>query len=108
MSMMRELLEEENPLTPGKPYFRFSHLCVETVKEITLLRWNAKETSSATSSELDTVGEDHSIDPIRYFVNNKVNKALWDTRFEVFRESSEKYRDLRVKNEMSANPVLLI
>ena len=77
MALLAEMVEEENLFTKGKPYIRWSHKCGNSVKEMKLLRWSTKIHKQSGASYEDTEGHDHSIDPIRYFINNKVNYAIW-------------------------------
>lgn len=89
INLLRELVEEENPLTPGLPYIRVSPRCRNLMREFRFLRWfQVKKNTENTNSEI-TEGEDHGIDPLRYFVNNKVNHTLWKERRRLRSKTNE-------------------
>jgi hypothetical protein len=83
LEMMSELVEEENPLTPKKPYWRILPNCKHLIKEVRRLTWVLPKGNSSASGKLKTEGEDHCIDPHRYFFKNKVNKKYWERRRKV-------------------------
>ena len=80
MALLAEMIEEDNIFTPGKPYIRWSTRCGNSVKELKLLRWGKKTHKQSGATYEDTEGEDHAIDPLRYFINNKVNHVVWNKR----------------------------
>ena len=101
LSVLSEMIEEENPLTPGFPYMRFSYNCANTVKEYKMLRWSTKVHKQSGAEYEDTDGEDHAIDPCRYMVNNKVNYQVWAQRH---RKQIE-FNELAFGVGASANPL---
>lgn len=80
ITLLQELIESENPLTPGYPYIRISPKCKKMAKELTMLRWKKVKKNTATIERETTEGEDHAIDPLRYFINNKINHTMWKQR----------------------------
>ena len=101
LSVLSELISEENPLTPGFPYMRFSYKCIHTVKEYKMLRWSTKVHKQSGAEYEDTDGEDHAIDPCRYMINNKVNAQIWSARHRVQVE----FNELAYGCGASANPL---
>jgi hypothetical protein len=89
LSMVQSLVEEENPLTPGLPYFRFTYLVENCVRELKTLRWNPRDPKSTNSRVEETLGDNHAIDPMRYFANNKINLAMWEERYKLKAEFNE-------------------
>lgn len=89
INLLRELLETENPLTPGLPYIRVSANCKNLMKELTRLRWKKANRNTSTIDRETTEGEDHAIDPLRYFVNNKINHTMWKRRKELRTKTNE-------------------
>ena len=80
IALLQELIEEENPLTPGLPYIRICERAKPLVRELRFLRWfQPKRHTENVRAEI-TEGHDHCIDPIRYFIKNKVNHTLWKSR----------------------------
>lgn len=89
INLLRQLLEEENPLTPGLPYIRVSARCKNLIKEMTRLRWKKAKKNTSSIDRETTEGDDHAIDPLRYFVNNKINHTLWKRRKELRKKTNE-------------------
>lgn len=89
LSILQELLETENPLTPNLPYLRFSARCKAIKKELRFLRWFRPKKHTQNVKREITEGDDHCIDPIRYFINNKINHTMWKRRKELRRERNE-------------------
>lgn len=104
ISTLAEMIDEENPLTPGLPYIRISHKCVNTVNELRMLRWSTKIHKQSGAEYEDTDGEDHAIDPIRYMINNKVNYQVWSDRF---RRKAE-FNELSYSIGGSGNPLFML
>lgn len=89
ISLLQELIEEENPLTPGLPYLRVCPLAKAFVRELRFLRWfQPKKYTENVRAEV-TEGDDHTIDPVRYFIKNKVNHLLWKKRKELRKATNE-------------------
>mgnify|MGYP003632444928 FL=1 len=80
MSVLSEMIEEENPLTPCLPYMRFSYKVPNTIKEYKMLRYATKIHKQSGASYEDVDGDDHAIDPCRYMINSKVNIVIWAAR----------------------------
>lgn len=103
LSVLGEMIEEQNPLTPGLPYMRFSYKCGNTVKEYKMLRYATKIHKQSGADYEDTDGEDHAIDPCRYMVNNKVNAAMWAARHK----QRVEFNELAFSVGASANPLFM-
>jgi len=104
LALLAEMIEEDNVFTKGKPYIRWSYKCGNSVKELKLLRWAKKTHKQSGASYEDTDGNDHAIDPIRYFINNKVNNAVWSHRHKKQLE----FNDLAYEVGGSGNPLFNI
>jgi len=103
VTLMQELLEEENPLTPGKSYLRYTCKADHCQREIKSLRWAITDSTSKSDKSSMYIGEDHTIDPTRYFINNKVNKAIWKNRFKIFNDSRDQFKENELAYLAGAN-----
>lgn len=89
LDLLRELIEEENPLTPTLPYMRFSPLCKQIKREMRFLRFfDPKKHTENVRREI-TEGDDHFIDPMRYFIANKINHTMWRNRKKLRKSRNE-------------------
>jgi hypothetical protein len=89
INLLQELIEQENPLTPGLPYIRVSVRCKKLMKELRFLRWYQVKKHTENVKREITEGEDHGIDPLRYFINNKINHTLWRDRKKLRKKTNE-------------------
>lgn len=103
IAVTSELIEQKNPFT-GLPSIRISYKCGNTVKEFKMLRWDTKIHKQSGAEYEETEGDDHSIDPVRYMVNNKVNLALWEHRHKIQME----FNKMAFEVGGSANPLMLV
>lgn len=103
LSVLAEMIQEENPFTPGLPYMRFSYKCGNTVKEYKMLRYDTKIHKQSGANYEDTDGDDHAIDPCRYMVNNKVNYAVWAARHK----KQVEFNEMAYGVGASANPLFM-
>lgn len=101
LQVLAEMIDEENPLTPGLPYIRWTLKCENGIREHIQLRWSTKIHKQSGASYEDTDGDDHCVDPERYMINRKVNLIIWSRRHSMRVESN----DLAYKVGGSANPL---
>lgn len=100
LSMVQSLIEEENPLTPRLPYFRFFYLCENAMREFRTLRWDDKEAKSSENKYEGTLGDDHTIDPTRYYANNKINVPMWEERYKLKMDLENLREELELEYEI--------
>jgi hypothetical protein len=79
LQLVNSMVELENPLTPGLPFYRFSPKCEMACSEFRRLMFITRPDRSTSRNEI-TEGPDHAIDSVRYFTMYRVNHTIWENR----------------------------
>lgn len=80
LQLVNTLLSSDNDYTVGKPWYRFSVRCRNTIREIKSLSWkDANEVNTSNNKEF-TMGDTHAVDCIRYLSMFRTNITLFNNR----------------------------
>lgn len=79
LQLVKTMIEEENPLTPGFPFYRYSPLMEMTCRENRMLMWRAPPTANSVSQKEVTEGDDHSVACERYFTMARIHHDHWSS-----------------------------